>query len=49
MALNNHGWTLSMNGLMDPVSNFIGAVPVTGRAVINIGELKIDLRTLGGP
>jgi len=48
MALNNHGWTLSMNGLMDPVSNFIGAVPLTGRAVINIGELKIDLRTLGG-
>jgi probable HAF family extracellular repeat protein len=48
MALNNHGWTLSMNGLMDPVSNFIGAPVVTGRAVINIGELKIDLRTLGG-
>ena len=31
MALNNHGWTLSMNGLMDPVSNFIGAMPVTAQ------------------
>jgi len=49
MALNNHGWTLSMNGLMDPVSNFIGAMPVTAHAAINIGELKIDLGTLGGP
>jgi len=49
MAVNNHGWTESMNGLMDPVSNFIFAKVVTGRAVINIGELKIDLGTLGGP
>jgi probable HAF family extracellular repeat protein len=49
MALNNHGWTLSMNGLMDPVSNFIAAPIVTGHAVINIDGLKIDLRTLGGP
>ncbi len=49
MALNNHGWTLSMNGLMDPVSNFINAPVVTGRAVINIDGLKIDLGTLGGP
>jgi uncharacterized membrane protein len=49
MALNNHGWTLSMNGLMDPVSNFIAAKVPTGRAVINIDGLKIDLGTLGGP
>ena len=49
MALNNHGWTLSMNGLMDPVSNFISAKVVTGHAVINIDGLKIDLGTLGGP
>lgn len=27
MALNNHGWMLSMNGLQEPVSNFIGANP----------------------
>jgi hypothetical protein len=26
MSLNNHGWTISMNGLMDPISNFIGAM-----------------------
>ena len=49
MALNNRGWTLTMNGLMDPVSNFIAAKVVTGRAVINIDGLKIDLGTLGGP
>jgi probable HAF family extracellular repeat protein len=48
MALNNHGWTLNMDGLMDPVSTFSGAQVVTGRAVINIDGLKIDLGTLGG-
>ena len=25
MDLNNYGWTLSMNGVLDPVSNFSGA------------------------
>jgi probable HAF family extracellular repeat protein len=49
MAVNNHGWTETMDGLMDPVSNFSGAAVVTGHAVINIGALKIDLGTLGGP
>jgi len=49
MALNNHGWTLNMNGFMDPVSTNIGAPVVTGHAVINIDGLKIDLGTLGGP
>jgi probable HAF family extracellular repeat protein len=49
MALNNHGWTLTMNGLMDPVSNFSGAPVVMAQAVINIDGLKIDLGTLGGP
>jgi len=48
MALNNQGWTLTMNALMDPMSLFSGANPVAGRATINIGELKIDLKTLGG-
>ena len=48
MALNNQGWTLTMNGLMDPMSLFIGANPVAGRATIDVGDLKIDLRTLGG-
>jgi len=49
MDLNNFGWTLTMNGVLDPVSNFSGAPVLTGRATINIGELKIDLGTLGGP
>jgi probable HAF family extracellular repeat protein len=49
MTVNNLGWTETMNGFMDPVSNFSGATVVTGHAVINIGELRIDLGTLGGP
>ena len=49
MDLNNFGWTLSQEGVMDPVSNFSGAPVSTGRAVINIGEFKIDLGTLVGP
>jgi probable HAF family extracellular repeat protein len=49
MDLNNRGWTLSQEGVMDPPSNFVGAPVLTGRAVINIGEFKIDLGTLGGP
>ncbi|HEY6249593.1 MAG TPA: hypothetical protein VI685_06505 [Candidatus Angelobacter sp.] len=49
MDLNNHGWTLSMNGVLDPVTNFSGAKVLSGHAAINIGELKIDLGTLGGP
>ena len=48
MALNNYGWTLSMNGLLDPFSDSIAGKLVKGRAAINIGEFKIDLGTLGG-
>ena len=48
MSLNNQGWTITMNALMNPVSNFAGAFPVTARDTIDIGELKIEL-TLGGP
>jgi len=48
MALNNLGWTLSMNGAMNPPSDALAAPVLSGRAVINIGELKIDLQTLGG-
>jgi hypothetical protein len=43
MDLNNFGYTLSQEGVLDPVSNFSGAPVLTGRAVINIGEFKIDL------
>jgi hypothetical protein len=49
MDLNKFGRTLSQEGVLDPVSNFSGAPVLTGRAVINIGEFKIDLGTLGGP
>ena len=48
MALNSQGWTESMNGLMAPPSNNLFAPVLKGRAVINIGELTIDLGTLGG-
>ena len=49
MDLNNVGWTLSQEGVLDPVSLSSGAPVLTGRAVINIGEFKVDLGTLGGP
>src|SRR6266704_6650352 len=51
MSLNNQGWTLIMDGFMDPVSNFFGAPVARGHAVINIDGLTIDLGTpgLGGP
>jgi probable HAF family extracellular repeat protein len=49
MDVNNRGWTLSQEGVMNPPSNFVGAQVFPARAVINIGELKIDLGTLGGP
>lgn len=49
MDLNNRGWTLSQEGVIGSPSNFSGAPVSTGRAVVNIGESKIDLGTLGGP
>jgi hypothetical protein len=49
MSLNNQGWTLIMDGFMDPVSNFIFAPVARGHAVINRDGLSIDLTTLGGP
>jgi probable HAF family extracellular repeat protein len=48
MDLNSFGWTLSQEGVMDPVSLNAGAVVLPGQSVINIGERKIDLGTLGG-
>jgi hypothetical protein len=48
MAVNNHGWTEIMDGVLNPVSNSFFAPLVSGQAVLNIGELKIDLGTLGG-
>src|SRR5258708_19676448 len=48
MGLNNHGWTENMDGVVNPPINSLLTTVATGRAVINIGELKIDLGTLGG-
>src|SRR5262249_47290028 len=49
MGLNNHGWVENMDGVVtisNPFSFF--ATVVSGRAVINIDGLNIDLGTLGG-
>ena len=46
MALNNHGWTLIMEGVY---SNLNDALPLKARDAINIDGLNIDLGTLGGP
>ncbi|HXB21022.1 MAG TPA: hypothetical protein VNV88_06565 [Candidatus Solibacter sp.] len=48
MGLNNHGWTENMDGVVNPPINSLFTTPANGHAVINIGELKIDLGTLGG-
>jgi uncharacterized membrane protein len=48
MAVNNHGWTLIMDGVLDPFSDSIAGKHVKGRAVIGIDGLKFDLGTLGG-
>jgi probable HAF family extracellular repeat protein len=46
MALNNYGWTLIQEAVLQPP---LTGLPVSGRAAINIEGLTIDLRTLGGP
>jgi probable HAF family extracellular repeat protein len=48
MAVNNQGWTEIMDGVLDPVSNSLFANLVSGRAVLDVHGLKIDLGTLGG-
>ncbi|MGA2353646.1 MAG: hypothetical protein ABSG02_04065 [Terriglobales bacterium] len=49
MGLNNHGWALNMEQLLDPFSVSLSAHLVQGTDSISIGELKIPLGTLGGP
>jgi probable HAF family extracellular repeat protein len=49
MGLNNHGWTLNMEQLLDPFSISLSAHLVQGTDSISIGELKLPLGTLGGP
>ncbi len=50
MSLNNQGWTEFMDGNLPPgqQDNLSGQL-LSGRAVININGLNIDLGTLGGP
>jgi probable HAF family extracellular repeat protein len=49
MALNNQGWTLIMDGNVEPgqQNNLFGKL-LNGRAVIDIDGFRIDLGTLGG-
>ncbi|HLJ90673.1 MAG TPA: hypothetical protein VKZ53_27950 [Candidatus Angelobacter sp.] len=48
MAVNNHGWTESMDGVVNPPSNSLFAPVLVGHAALNIDGLRIDLGTLGG-
>jgi probable HAF family extracellular repeat protein len=48
MGLNNHGWTLIMDQLLDPFSISLSANLVAGTDRIRIGELNLELGTLGG-
>ncbi len=49
MGLNNHGWALNMEQRLDPFSISLSAHLVQGTDSISIGELKLELGTLGGP
>ena len=48
MGLNNQGWTENMDGDVNPPITSTSTTVASGRAVINIHGLNIDLRTLGG-
>jgi probable HAF family extracellular repeat protein len=48
MGLNNYGWTLNMEQLLDPFSVSLAANLVSGTDTMTIGELNIPLGTLGG-
>ena len=48
MGLNNYGWTLTMDQLLDPFSVSLSAHLVQGTVSISIGELNLELGTLGG-
>jgi probable HAF family extracellular repeat protein len=47
MGLNNQGWTLNMDGFVNPPENNMGTTVANGRAVINRDGVNIDLGTLG--
>jgi probable HAF family extracellular repeat protein len=48
MGLNNQGWTENMDGVLTPPITSTSTTIVSGRAVMNIHGINIDLRTLGG-
>ena len=48
MGLNNYGWTLNMEQLLDPFSVSLSANLVSGTVRVSIGELNLPLGTLGG-
>jgi probable HAF family extracellular repeat protein len=49
MGLNNQGWTLNMDGFVNPPENNLNTTVANGRAVINRDGVNIDLGTLGNP
>ncbi|HKF49149.1 MAG TPA: hypothetical protein VKB38_17455 [Terracidiphilus sp.] len=48
MGLNNEGWTENMDGLGKPPVLSLSTSVLSGRAVMNINGVNIDLGTLGG-
>jgi probable HAF family extracellular repeat protein len=48
MGLNNYGWTLIMDQRLDPFSLSTGANLVSGTDRVTIGDLNLELGTLGG-
>src|SRR5271169_4920663 len=48
MGLNNQGWAENMDGVLTPPITSTSTTIVSGRAVISIYGLNIDLGTLGG-
>jgi probable HAF family extracellular repeat protein len=48
MGLNNQGWTENMDGDVNPPITSTSTTVASGRAVVNINGVNIDLLTLGG-
>ena len=48
MGLNNQGWAENMDGVVNPPITSTSTTVASGRAVISIYGLNIDLGTLGG-
>jgi len=48
MGLNNQGWTQNMDGNGKPPVLSLSTTVLSGRAVMNVNGVNIDLKTLGG-